>query len=156
MELSSKRADNFHRLVGFKDWTPLTSVHSNERQERDEEERPKSGCQFLSDTRDKINSPLFQTSHPYQFPTDTGQIQIQPLNKSKSNTCNKSCWPPRTNPAAAASDKSKCVRWTNRICAPTQIRALRPRPCKGGGAPPGLGWNIHEHFTAWQRQFDKY
>ena len=114
----------------------------------------KKPCQFLSDARDKINSPLFQTGRPYQFPADTGQIQIQPVNKSKSNTCNKSCWPPRTNPAAAASDKSKCVRWTNRICAPTQIRALRPGPCKGG-APPGLGWNIREHFAAWQRQFDR-
>ena len=92
----------------------------------------KKPCQFLSDARDKINSPLFQTGRPYQFPADTGQIQIQPVNKSKSNTCNKSCWPPRTNPAAAASDKSKCVRWTNRICAPTQIRALRRGPCKGG------------------------
>ena len=113
----------------------------------------KKPCQFLSGAWDKINSPLFQTGRPYQFPADTGQIQIQPVNKSKSNTCNKSCWPPRTNPAAAASDKSKCVRWTNRICAPTQIRALRPGPCKGG-APPGLGWNIREHFAAWQRHFD--
>ena len=107
----------------------------------------KRGCHFLSDARDKINSPLFQTGRPYQFPADTGQIQIQPVNKSKSNTCNKSCWPPRTNPAAAASDKSKCVRWTNRICAPTQIRALRPRPCKGGGSTTRIRlehtWTLH-------------
>ena len=117
----------------------------------------KPGCHFLSDARDKINSPLFQTGRPYQFPKLT-------RDKSKSNL-----W---TNP--------NLTRVTNPVGHPGQILRLppltNPNACGGqigfvhrhksehsgrdhvreGGAPPGLGWNIHEHFTAWQRQFDTF
>ena len=80
----------------------------------------KPGCHFLSDARDKINSPLFQTGRPYQFPKLT-------RDKSKSNL-----W---TNP--------NLTRVTNPVGHPGQI--LRLPPLTNPNACGGQIGFVHRH-----------